>query len=370
MKFNVLKEDILKYLQYANSFTNPKGLNDILQNIYIEVENNLVNIKATNYQMGFSCFFKPNNIEQEGIITVSCRKLLDIIKELPDGALIDFDYDDSRLNVISGKSKFKLSTISFEQFPSISDIIPEYLVKVDTAEFLSLLRKTYFCIPNDSQKLEYTGAQVRINRDIIEVFATGIQRVAIASAKIEAEYANDFIVNIPKKTIMEILRVFENKGEIEIQTDRRQISFKSNNIIVYSKLIEKFVKNIEMLFTKEYPVKAKIDRKLFIDASKRISAITNEETPGIILNFENNSLKISSLETVYGEGSEIIDIINYNNNENFEIILNARHVNEILTNIDTEDFTLEMADKRSPVLITPSDITYRYLVVPISIDKI
>ena len=29
MQFKVLKEEILKYLQYANSFTNPKGLNDI-----------------------------------------------------------------------------------------------------------------------------------------------------------------------------------------------------------------------------------------------------------------------------------------------------------------------------------------------------
>ena len=78
---------------------------------------------------------------------------------------------------------------------------------------------------------------------------------------------------------------------------------------------------------------------------------------------------MSSLETIYGEGSEIIDIIDFNT-ENFEIILNARHVNEILNTIETEDFTLEMSDKRSPVLITPNDNNYRYLVVPISIDKI
>ncbi len=118
-----------------------------------------------------------------------------------------------------------------------------------------------------------------------------------------------------------------------------------------------------------YPVKAKIDRKSFIEASKRVSAITSEETPGIILEFDKSALKMSSLETIYGEGSEIIDIIDFNT-ENFEIILNARHVNEILNTIETEDFTLEMSDKRSPVLITPSDNNYRYLVVPISIDKI
>ena len=369
MQFKVLKEEILKYLQYANSFTNPKGLNDILQNIYIEVENSTVTIKATNYQMGFSCNFQPNEVEKEGRVTVSCRKLLDIIKELPDGALIDFIYDDTRLNVISGKSKFKLSTLSSENFPSISDIVPEYIIKIDAANFLNLMKRTYFCISNDSTKIEYTGAQIKINRDVVETFATGMQRIAIASTTIDPEYSNDFIINIPKKTITELLRIFESKGEIEIHTDRRQISFKYENIIIYSKLIEKFIKNIEKLFNSEYPIKAKLDRKSFIDASKRVSAITSDETPGIILNFENSSLKISSLETIYGEGSETIDVIDYNS-EPFEIILNAKHLNEILNNIDTEEFTLEMADRRSPVLVTPTDTNYRYLVVPISIDKI
>lgn len=369
MQFRVLKEDILKYLQYANSFTNPKGLNDILQNIYIEVENNTVNIKATNYQMGFSCFFEAESVEKEGRITVSCRKLLDIIKELPDGALIDFIYDDTRLNVICGKSKFKLSTLSSEYFPMISDIVPEYYIKINAADFINIMKRTHFCISNDSSKIEYTGAQLRINRSDVETFATGMQRIAIASTTIDAEYANDFIINIPKKTISEVLRIFESKGEIEIHTDRRQISFKHDNIIIYSKLIEKFIKNIEKLFNSDYPIKAKLDRKSFIDASKRVSAITSDETPGIILNFENNTLNISSLETIYGEGSETIDVLNYNS-EPFEIILNARHLNEILNNIDSEEFTLEMADRRSPVLVTPADNNYRYLVVPISIDKI
>ena len=369
MHFSVVKEDILKYLQYANSFTNPKGLNDILQNIYMEAENNTVNIKATNYQMGFSCNFEVHNIEQEGRITVSCRKLLDIIKELPDGALIDFHYDDTRLNVICGKSKFKLSTIPSENFPSMGDIVQEFYLKINSADLITVLKRTVFCIPNDSQKLEFTGAQFRINRDILEVFATGMQRVAIASVKFDTEYSNDFIVNIPKKTISEVIRVFENKGLIEIETDRRQISFKADNITVYSKLIEKFVKNIDRLFADDYPIKAKINRKSFIEASKRVSAITSEETPGIILNFDNTILKMSSLETIYGEGSEMIDVLDFNF-EPFEIILNARHVNEILNVIETEDFTLEMKDKRSPVLITPDDTNYRYLVVPISIDKI
>ncbi len=369
MQFSAIKEEILKYLQYANNFTNPKGLNDILQNIYMEVENNNLTIKATNYQTGFSCKFEIQNMEKEGRITVSCRKLLDIIRELPDGALINFYYDNSRLNVQCGKSNFKLSTIPYENFPINNDIVPEYYLKIKSSDLISLLKKTVFCVINDSQKIEYTGSQIKINRDTIEVSATGTQRVAVAEAKLDTEYSNDFILNIPKKVILEIIKIFENTKEIDIETDRHQIYLKSENITINSKLIEKFVKNIDKLFIKEnYPIKAKIDRKIFIDVSKRISTITNEETPGIILEFNKTSLKISSLETIYGDGSETMDIIDFNE-EDFSIILNYKHLNEILNIIDTEDFTLEMRDKRSPVIVTPSDTSYRYLVVPISMDR-
>lgn len=368
MRFSIIKENILQYIQYANSFTNQKGLNDILQNIYMEAESKKINIKATNYQMGFSCHFDAE-VTESGNITVSCRKLLEIIKELPDGALIDFQYDGARLNVKSGKSSFKLSTMSSENFPTMSDIVPEYYLKIEAKELVTLLKRTVFCISNESQKLEYTGAQFKIYDNSLEIYATGLQRVAIASTTLDTEFANDFIINIPKKTVTELIRILENRETVEIETDRRQISFKTENMTIYSKLIEKFVKGINRLFSNEYPIKAKMERKSFVDASKRVSTITSEETPGIILNFENSKLTMTSLETIYGQGLETIEDITYEGNP-FEIILNARHVNEILNNIETEYFTLEMADKRSPALITPESERYRYLVVPISIDKL
>lgn len=369
MHFSVVKEDILKYLQYANNFTNTKTLNDILQNIYLSVEGTTVTIKATNYQIGFVCNFEAASSEESGSLTVSCRKLNEIIKELPDGSLIDFNYDGARLNIKSGKSSFKLSTSSAENFPVISEIIPEYILKLSSKTLITLFKRTVFCIPNEIQKLEYSGAQFNVNKNVLEIFATGLQRVAIVSTTFDEQYSNDFIINIPKKTITELIKILENDEEVEIQTDKRQISFKVGNITVYSKLIEKFIKGITRLFTREYPIKAKIDRKAFMEASRRVSTITNEETPGIILSFSDNKLNITSLETIYGTGNEEIEVVEYNS-EPFEITLNSRHVNEILNNIETEYFTLEMADKRSPALITPESDDYKYLVVPISFDKI
>ena len=367
MKFSAIKEHILPYIQYANSFTSPKNLNTHLQNIYLEAEDSTLIIKATNYQIGFKASI---NIEAQetGTVTVSGKTLQDIIKEMPDGSLIDFYFDGSRLNVKSGKSSFKLSTTNPQGFPVINDINAEYYLKMDSKDLITLLKRTYFCISNESQKIEYTGAQFNVYGNCLETFATGLQRVAIASTIFDSEFSNEFMINIPKKTVQELIRILEGRGTIEIETDRRQISFKTDDITIYSKLIEKFVKGVNRLFNNEYPVKAKLNRKQFIDAAKRVSSISSNETPGIILNFSQDGLNISSLENEYGQGSETIDDIQLNE-ESFEIILNSKHVTEILSNIETDYFTFEMIDKRSPVLITPESERYRYLVVPISIDR-
>lgn len=368
MKFSAVKENILPYIQYANSFTSPKHLNTHLQNIYLEAEENKLTMKATNYQIGFKATIDIEASET-GVVTVSGKTLMDIIKEMPDGSLIDFYYDGSRLNVRSGKSTFKLSTTSPQGFPTVNDIPSEYYIKMDSKDLVALLRKTHFCISNESQKIEYTGAQLKVYGNCLEMFATGLQRVAIASTLFDSEFSDEFMVNIPKKTITELIRILEGCGAVEIETDRKQISFKTENITIYSKLIEKYVKGVNRLFDNEYPVKAKLDRRKFIEAAKRVSSISTNETPGIILNFQEDCLNISSLETEYGQGSESIEDVIFKGDD-FEIILNAKHVTEILSNIETDFFTFEMIDRRSPVLITPDSSRYRYLVVPISIDRI
>ena len=367
MRFSTIKENIFIYIQYANSFTSPKNLNPLLQNIYLCAEGTSLTMKATNYQVGFSCSVDVD-VKESGALTVTGKTLMEIVREMPDGALIDFFYDGSKLNIKSGKASFKLSTMSIEGFPTINDITSEYYLKIDAKEFLTLLKRIWFCISNESQKIEYTGAQFNVSANTLEMFATGLQRVAVASTVFDKEFADDFTINIPKKTIVELIRVLEGKEIIEIETDKRQISFKTENMIIYSKLIEKFIKGIGRLFSKEYPIKVKLDRKQFMDASRRVASVTNPETPGIELVFENSKLTLSSLQSDYGQGQEILEDIEYAG-DSFKIILNSKHTNEILANIETEYFILEMTDERSPALITPESIRYKYLVVPITIEK-
>jgi len=367
MRFKAVKDEIYPLIQFANGFTSPKNLNTVLQNILIDAESDGVTLRATDMQVGFSGKTGVS-VEQTGTATVSGKKLLDIIKEIPDGSVIDFSFDGSKINIESGKSSFKLSTISHEIFPTMAEITPEYHLKIKSGLLQNLLKKTSFCISTDASKIEYTGSHIAVYGDKLEISAADFQRIATCSVKFDEEYSNEFMINIPRKTVMELLKVLDQDEYVEIETDRKQIVFTIGEIQIFSKLIEKYIKSITKLFTNDFPLKAKLNRAEFLDVIKRVSAITSEVTHGVVLSFQAASLTIYSLETEYGTGNETIDDYEYNG-QPMDIIFNAKHVAEMVSNVDTDYFHLQMMGERNPALILPESGEYKYLVVPISINR-
>lgn len=367
MKFKAIKNELIPLLQLSNSFTSPKNVNTILQNILIEAKDDSIVFRSSNLQTGF-CGKLNTEVEETGITTVSGKKFLDIIKELPSSSVIEFTFDGSKLKIKSGKSSFSLATLSPEQFPTMTQITPEYHIKVDSDHFLNILRKTYFCISSDMSKIEYTGAHFKVFGNKLEVSSADFQRIATASFSFDEEFSDEFIINIPKKTILEVMKVLEHSEFVEIETDKRQVQFKIDDMVIYSKLIEKYIRSLTKLFESEYPIEVILPTNQFYDVIKRVSTISSDITHGVVLSFSESKVSVYSVETEYGQGFETIDDIELNG-EPIDIIFNSKHLIDILSNVDTETFVLKMSGRRNPAVIFPDKKDYSYLVVPISIDR-
>jgi DNA polymerase-3 subunit beta len=367
MKLKIVKEDLQEVLNHAINFTSSKNLNSILQNILIEAEENALTIRASNIHTAFTSKIDAT-VESTGITTVPCKKLLDIVKELPQSAVVDFSFDGHKLKIKSGKASFNLSTLSPELFPTIGEITPEYFIEIPGKNLQSILKKVYFCISNDTSKIEYSGCHFKAYGNKLEVSAADYQRIAMAFTEFDEEFSDEFLINIPKKTVIELIKILEKDELVKIETDRKQIVFKVGNIEIYSKLIEKYIKSITTLFNTEYPVSAKLPKNEFIEVLKRVSSITSEITHGVVLSFNNGKVSIYSLETEYGLGHDYIENIDYKG-EDLDIIFNSKQLIEILSSIESDFVELKMNGRKSPAIIIPQDNWYKYLIVPLTIEQ-
>ena len=80
MKLVAAKKDLLKAVTLANNVVSEKQVVPILSNLLIEAKGKDVFIYATDLKISMEHFFSAQ-VEKEGSITVSARKLFGIIKE-------------------------------------------------------------------------------------------------------------------------------------------------------------------------------------------------------------------------------------------------------------------------------------------------
>src|SRR6266545_4636643 len=119
-KMNLLKtqrEALLAPLQAVTGIIERRHTLPILSNVLLSRTDTHIEFVATDIEITTSM-----TVEEPGEakkITVGARKLVDILRALPEGSEVTLASQDKRLQVRSGKSRFNLQTLSAEDFPRL-----------------------------------------------------------------------------------------------------------------------------------------------------------------------------------------------------------------------------------------------------------
>ena len=111
MKISIERGTLLKALAQAQSVVERRNTIPILANVLIEAEGNTVSFRATDLDIEV-VDRAPAMVERAGATTVSAVMLHEIIRKLPDGALVNLTEDAAtgRLAIAAGRSTFSLAT--------------------------------------------------------------------------------------------------------------------------------------------------------------------------------------------------------------------------------------------------------------------
>lgn len=122
MKLSVERSYLLKAISQAQSVVERRNTIPILSNVLIEAEDDTARFRATDLDIEV-VDKAPAQVEQAGSTTVSAITLHEIVRKLPDGALVTLtsDSDKGRLNVEAGRSNFSLATLPKEDFPIMAN---------------------------------------------------------------------------------------------------------------------------------------------------------------------------------------------------------------------------------------------------------
>jgi len=380
MKVTISKRDLTKELSIADSITSSKSTIPILSNILLEAQGDkgLINVTASNLETGVRVTGKAN-ISEDGAIVVNGKKVLSVIRELPDDDIYIFTDEHSRLNVQSTNkainAKFLIIGTDKESFPSVKTDIGENYFEIKAGVFKNLIKKVIFSISQDENKYALTGLFMEKYNDSLNIVATDGKRLALIEKRFnELDLSEDRVlipnggVIIPKTALTEILRYnFEENETIKISFNKNQMFLSYDNVSVVSNLIEGKFPDYKRIIPIDRDKYFTANKEKLYDAVKRVSILVDESYKQIKFSILKDKLIVSTQSPTFGGAVEEIPI-EYTG-EQIDIALNYIFVMDCLKEIESKSIIMDFEDSDKAITIKGKDEKgYLNIIMPMKIN--
>lgn len=364
MKFKINREKILPDLQKVCSVVEKNQALPILQNLLIKAENKKIILTATDSEVEIVAIL-DHEIEIEGKVTTSARKLLDICRALQNDADIEFNFNKGKIYIKSNKSRFNLATLPAEDFPATDELEEACEFSLSHVGFRNMLVGTMFSMAQQDVRYYLNGLLLELGKDDIRAVATDGHRLAMK--EIKAEVKGEKKIIIPRKGVIELVRLLDSDdGDVHVKVGSNNIHILINNIQITSRLIDGSFPDYEKVLPEPSENIAKIDRELMKQALRRAAILSNDKYKGVRILLKNNLLTAFAHNLEQEEAEEEITI-EYSGDE-IEIGFNVNYIIEILSCISTDKFVLSLSDSNSSCLILPDgETSSKYVVMPMKL---
>ncbi len=366
MKFSINKEDILEELQLLQGIVEKRNTLPILANILINVTKEKVEMTGTDLEVGLKSHF-PAKISQTGAVTVSGKKLFEIVKSLAEEKEVTFkENQDSMIEITAGESEFKILCLPKEDYPQVPEprfekniILPLGLVK-------EMVDRVYYAITQE-HRYYLTGALLILKDKSLELVSTDGHRLAYTAKSVDDLKLDDEIrVIVAKKTLSELRKIEDE--ELEFDFDQSNLFFRVKNRTLISRIIEGKFPNFEEVIPVGNPNVIVVPREEITNAIRRVSLLSSERSRGIKMSLEKNRLRLFSSNPEIGEARDKLDV-NYDG-ENVEVGFNSQYLLDFLNTVHTESIQFELKDENSAVLMKPEGeegLKFIYVLMPMKI---
>jgi len=362
MKFSSARESILGLLQSVIGVVERRQTMPVLANVLLVVKGDQVSITATDLEVELVAKGAAD-VQQGGEITIPGRKLLDIIKALPDGAQVTVSVDGERATVRSGKRRFTLSTLPASEFPTVEDIRAQQSLTIGQAALKKLLEKTHFSMAQQDVRYYLNGMLLESDGKTLKTVATDGHRLAYCEAEMESPSSGVQQVIVPRKGVLELQRLLTGEDSVELVIGTNHIRAQIGNIRFTSKLIDGRFPEYGRVIPTNPSKKVGADRDVLRAALQRAAILSNEKYRGIRLSVKEGVLTLQSHNPEQEEAEEEIDVTY--SGEEMEIGFNVNYLLDALAAIDGQQVELGLTDANNSCLLTaPSVPQAKYVVMP------
>lgn len=372
MKLSIERAALLKAVAQAQSVVERRNTIPILANVLIEAEGDTVTFRATDLDIEV-VDRAPAKVDRPGTTTVPAITLHEIVRKLPDGALVSLADDGAsgRMSVEAGRSHFTLATLPREDFPAMTS--SEYTANFSASApvLRRLFDKSKFAISTEETRYYLNGVYMHVatgeDGHALRCVATDGHRLARIDAPLPEGAETMPGVIVPRKTVGELRKLLDDdEAQIAVSVSETKVRFATPEITLTSKVIDGTFPDYSRVIPQSNARKLEVDAAEFAKAVDRVATVSSERSRAVKMSLETDKLVLSVNAPDSGAAEEELAVAY--GDEHLEIGFNAKYLLEIASQVDRENAVFLFNTSGDPTLMREgNDTSAVYVVMPMRV---
>jgi DNA polymerase III subunit beta len=361
------RDEILGPLSAVSGIIERRHTLPILSNVLIDRAADALSFLATDIEIQITARSNLAATEEARSLTVGARKLVDILRALPESAEVTLQQQDKRLVVKAGKSRFTLQTLPAEDFPRLAKPAGEAArFSLGQKSLRRLLGLVQYAMAQQDIRYYLNGLLMVVEDRGLKLVATDGHRLAFASLTLEADLPRQEVI-VPRKTVLELSKLLaETDDEVKIELSSTQAAFSFGTVELVSKLVDGKFPDYTRVIPTAHKNKLQIEREPLRQALLRAAILSNEKFRGVRWVLADGSLKIVSSNAEQEEAHEELEV-KYSGDA-LDIGFNVNYLLDVLNNVSGNEIECAFGDSSSSALISySSEKDFKYVVMPMRI---
>ena len=376
MQFNVPCKTFYNSVSAVSKVINAKNSLNILDNFCIRLQGDLLTITGADMDNELTARVNVTEAQGEACFCVTARRLVDLLKELPDqGITFRLNEETYEVEIEYTGGKYNLTAMPGAEYPVFrtdeDDASEPISFTINSSYLLKGLDYTIFAVGDDDYRPMMKGVFFDLDEDHITFVATDTHKlVRYIDNRVASGTKGSCIMPVKPATVMR--SIFSKETVLNFSMTRKSATVENDNFTFRCSFLNGRFPDYNRVIPKQSPFRLVLDRSAALNAIRRVAVFVDpgyglekfKVTPEkLYIKSDDNNMCTCAQETI---------ACSYNGPE-MVIGFSAPFLVEFMTVLPTQEVYVDLADPSRAGVFSPSEneegTDLVMLLMPMNVDK-
>ena len=279
MRFNVPCKTFYNAVSAVSKVINAKNSLNILDNFRIRLEGDVLTVTGADMDNELTARIHVTDAEGDFCFCVTARRLVDLLKELPDqGITFRLDEQTYEVEIEYTGGKYNLTAMDGNEYPVFrtdeDDATEPISFSINSTNLIKGLEYTIFAVGDDDYRPMMKGVYFDLDEDHLTFVATDTHKLVRYIDNRVAPGAKGSCI-MPVKPATVIRTVFSKESVLNFTISRKSATIENENFTFKCSFLNGRFPDYNRVIPKNSPFRLVLDRSAALNAIRRVAVFVD-----------------------------------------------------------------------------------------------